>query len=83
MYLIELYNLFNDDVEIRVIDSEGNILAVSDGKDSIPNELNNSEIYKIYPIDENKIDVEIYDVDSEEFMVENALGSNYVWSNLR
>ena len=82
MYLEDLYNVFDENVDINVIDSNGRSLAMYDANHIIPDELNQLEVYRVYPIDEHRIDVELYDVDSEDFIVENAINKQGVWDAL-
>lgn len=55
MKLIDLLSLIDDYSEVRVYNSE-QVIAVYDGKDSIPSELNNCQIVSVFadtPYDEN------------------------------
>lgn len=49
MKLIEVISLVGDGTNVRVFNSEYEEIAKYDGKESIPEELNNLEVENIFP----------------------------------
>lgn len=49
MKLIEVISLVGDGANVRVFNSEYEEIAKYDGKESIPDELNNEEVENIFP----------------------------------
>lgn len=82
MRLTEIYDLFDDYIDIQVINSDGDIIAQSDDMNTIPDTLNHCEVYRIYPVDDHTIEVELYDVDSEDYTLSEALNTTHVLSTM-
>lgn len=46
MKVIDMYEIFGDNISLKLVDEEDTELAVYDGKNSIPKSYNNSKVEK-------------------------------------
>lgn len=48
MRLIELLEIINENTYVSIREKEGRGIAIYDGKNSIPTELNNETVFQVY-----------------------------------
>lgn len=59
MTVLDIISVLHDDAEVVIYDSEWNTIAEHNGKDSIPQELNDREVVTLIPRTDGKLAIEI------------------------
>ena len=59
MTVLDIISLLHDDAEAVIYDGNWDIIAEHNGKDSIPNELNNRKVVMLIPRTDGKLAIEI------------------------
>ena len=56
MKLIDILSVITDNTKVSVLDLEREVKATYDGKDSIPVQMNNIEVYQVF-VEDNSLQI--------------------------